>query len=78
MTDSFERTMENLDTIEGAINHLHRLLKASHDKLDDLNAQFGEKGDLCLCCHAQRHHGDVGIIHRNHCLIVRLRPFAHD
>lgn len=54
------------------------LLIQAHDKLDDLNAQFGEKGDLCLCCHAQRHHSDIGILHRNWCLIAELRRYLHN
>lgn len=68
---AFERvSLENDD--------LRDLIKAAHDKLDDLNAQFGDQGNLCLCCHAQRHHSDVGIIHRQNCLVVRLRAFKDD
>lgn len=45
------------------------LAKVIHDELDDMN---GNEGDLCLFCKSTDYDGN-GIIHKDSCLILKLR-----
>jgi len=41
--------------------------------LDNLNYEKGNKDRLCLFCGSNEYNSKVGIIHKDNCIIIRLR-----
>jgi len=50
-----------------------RLLEEAERILDDLNAEFGDRTKLCICCGSNSWDSYEGIIHTTDCLITKLR-----
>jgi len=49
------------------------LLKECEKKLDSFNYEFGKVTRPCLYCYALSFIGQEGVIHKEDCLILRLR-----
>ena len=41
--------------------------------LDKVNAEFGTKENYCLFCKSNKYNSKVGIVHKEKCIIMRLR-----
>lgn len=50
-----------------------KLLTKAEQKLDEHNGDYGEKGNLCLCCNSGEYDSIVGILHYPHCIIRKIR-----
>lgn len=72
LTTEFVNKLATFDEKVITIFKLKRLLRDSETELDKQNYDYGRKEKLCLYCGSQEYKGE-GIVHRNHCLILRLR-----
>ena len=52
---------------------IETLLIEAELRLDFYNYQYGTKKKLCLCCHSIERDSIVGIIHKDWCIIRRIR-----
>ncbi len=52
---------------------MKELLKEIEQKLDAINAEEGNKERLCLYCKSNTHNAQVGIVHKDDCIILKLR-----
>lgn len=41
--------------------------------MDRANGEFGTKESYCLFCNSKEYNSKVGIIHKEQCIILRLR-----
>jgi len=52
------------------IEDLDGLVIAAHDELDRINGEFG---NLCMCCFAKEYDALEGVVHRDTCIIKKIR-----
>ena len=53
-------------------------LKWLEEQMDNYNGENGTNKELCCFCKAIDHNGEVGIIHKENCPIIKLRKEIRD
>jgi len=69
MVDGTKANKEN-KLLEKRNKYLYNLIFQIEEELDELNM---EKGNLCIYCDSKEYDGINGIVHKNDCLIIKLR-----
>ena len=61
------------------LNEIADVLKLAHKYLDDHNAEATEKAwrHLCSYCDSDQYNGELGIVHRDDCIIKRIRRLVN-
>ncbi len=62
---------------EARIREMTEVIRLLHDFLDRYNGEYGNREQLCFCCHSNKLAPTIGIEHEDWCPIKKARKYLN-